>query len=68
LFQRHKKFINLDDYVDKLGRMSNVNLMSLFDCCREKQAKKCTNNAEINIDLTENQEIEHGTSSTFYAK
>jgi CTP-dependent riboflavin kinase len=35
LFNKYKRYINIDEYAAILGRMRNVNLMSLYDCCRE---------------------------------
>ena len=35
----YKKFINLDNYIARIGRIPNTNLMSLFDCCREIKLK-----------------------------
>ena len=43
----YKKFINLDSYVKLLGTLANVNLMSLFDCCREIKLKGKTVKKEL---------------------
>jgi hypothetical protein len=64
LFKKHKRYINIDEYAEILGRMKNVNLMSLYDCCREKPDTKST--ADAIIDESETQD--HGMYHTFYAK
>ena len=35
LYRTHKKYINIDNYVEAMGKIGNTNMMSLFDCCRE---------------------------------
>ena len=35
LFNAHKRFVNIDKQVEKIGKMKNINLISFFDCCRE---------------------------------
>ena len=35
LYIYFKKFVNLDEYVKSISRMTNTNVMSMFDCCRE---------------------------------
>jgi hypothetical protein len=47
LYKKHKRYINIDEYAEILGRMKNVNLMSLYDCCREKPATKSSINAIV---------------------
>ena len=39
IFMSYKKYINLDTFVKKIGVFKNVNLISIFDCCREKKLK-----------------------------
>ena len=39
LFINYKKYISLDDFVKKLSNMKNINLISIFDCCRETKEK-----------------------------
>ena len=38
-FMTYKKFISLDTFVKKISRVKNVNLISVFDCCRETKLK-----------------------------
>jgi hypothetical protein len=40
IFREHKKYINVDAFRKSLGESKNVQLLSFFDCCREKTQTK----------------------------
>jgi hypothetical protein len=64
LFQKYMRYINIDDFGEKLGRMKNVNLLSLYDCCREIPPTKSTADALL---TKESDTSNYGMSHTFYA-
>jgi hypothetical protein len=63
LFKENKKFVDVDTYVNKLERLSNVFLISFFDCCREIPPTKGCNDTLFDADTQD-----MGMSATFYAK
>jgi hypothetical protein len=73
LFNEYARYINIDIDVEKLGRISNVNLISLFDCCREKPATR-GNPTDIALVYSKDGSIIKcserlfGMSANFYAK
>jgi hypothetical protein len=73
LFNEHARYINIDLFIEKLGRMSNVNLISLFDCCREKPATRFNPTDIVLIYDTSGTTVlsgerHFGMSANFYAK
>jgi hypothetical protein len=36
----HQRFVNMDEFLIKVGKQKNINLMSFLDCCREKPPTK----------------------------
>lgn len=75
IFINFKKFFNIDKFIKNLGTKTNVNIMSLLDCCRELKTKgrEVFSAAEIAerkkkgiVDKIETQY--RGMATTFYAK
>jgi hypothetical protein len=62
IFEDHCRFVNIDDFAYRVGNLPNINLISLFDCCREKPATKSS------IGAPPPEAKEKGMSCTFYAK
>ena len=44
-FQNYKRYIDIDEFARFLGGKTNLNVMSLYDCCREIPATKSSINA-----------------------
>jgi hypothetical protein len=43
LFNSNQRYVNIDKFVKSLGTNKNINLICLFDCCREKPPTKGEN-------------------------
>ena len=57
LYIKFVRYIDIDSFAQDVGKLRNINLISLFDCCREIKTKSSKEgNAE-----------ETGMSHTFYA-
>ena len=40
LFNKHIRYVNMDEFLKKVGDSRNINLLSILDCCREKPPTK----------------------------
>ena len=54
LFNQQQRYFNIDLFKTKVSSNKNINMISLFDCCREKPPTKGMN------DLTEEDTEAHG--------
>ena len=69
LFINHKKYISLDNFVRRLGNCVNVNIMSIFDCCRETKYKGMSERELMKKGIVDQKKVsKKGMIMTFYAK